>query len=700
MRNLNIVFTLFLLFSLQKSFCQDECIQYHYVGIFPIRPTISASSAFLIEFSEKYYHMKDKVKDLVFTATSTTGKKYKLTLLESNFSGSMGQFFIKPKSVMKIGDTISIQLSLKNKAKLDGKIETLYNSFESRKWIVKYKKDNQNPTWTDNIYEYRLYKYSTGLAVELAGFGATDNFIVESIKQKDYESSAFYYCIEFKNERYLSSADHTGPRLFNGSCNGNFTFEYNKTYSAKIRAVDASGNFSKKAVTLNFDTTISPPKAIQTTGPYTLIPDPNFEKALISKGLDIGPVDGKISTANIAGVVALDVSYQKISDLTGIQDFISLKNLACHSNNLTALDISKNSSLIYLYCMDNSLITLDISKNLDLKDLWCQGNKLTSLNTSQNISLNNLSCFENSLITIDVTKNKLLKELTCDKNKLTSLDISKNSNLTSLSCNSNQLTALNINKNKNLKTLECGLNQLTVLDLSKNISLEKLFFTDNKLTNLDIDKNINLTDLNCGGNQLTVINITKNTNLTWLNCRSNLLTNLDISKNTALTWLSCRSNQLSSLDVSKNTALTELHCFENQLTDLNISKNKDLTILDCTSNRLTTLDISQNDNLRKFNCSKNELTDLDLSQNTYITSFSCSRNKLSNLDLTHNTSLSSLDCSFNNLTTLLLNTEYNNMITSFDATMNPNLTCIQRGEENHPKNWKKDETANFKISCQ
>ena len=80
----------------------------------------------------------------------------------------------------------------------------------------------------------------------------------------------------------------------------------------------------------------------------TAIPDPNFEQALINLGLDSGPIDGVVLTANIDTVTELDVSWQNINNLTGIQDFSSLVVLDCRFNQLTSLDITQNISLVFL----------------------------------------------------------------------------------------------------------------------------------------------------------------------------------------------------------------------------------------------------------------------------------------------------------------------------------------------------------------
>ncbi len=82
----------------------------------------------------------------------------------------------------------------------------------------------------------------------------------------------------------------------------------------------------------------------------TYLPDDNFEQALIDQGYD-NALDDSVLTANISSVTTLNVSNDSISDLTGIEDFISLTSLNCNNNQLTSLDVSNNTALTSLqYC--------------------------------------------------------------------------------------------------------------------------------------------------------------------------------------------------------------------------------------------------------------------------------------------------------------------------------------------------------------
>ena len=232
----------------------------------------------------------------------------------------------------------------------------------------------------------------------------------------------------------------------------------------------------------------------------TNFPDVNFRNYLLEQ--DYGK-DGILTESEISIIKSIRVPDKGISSLKGIEFFTALTSLRCWCNNLTALDVSKNTALT---------------------ELWC------------------------------------------DANPLTALDVSKNTALTALQCNNNQLTALDVSKNTTLTGLSCDDNQLSALDVSKNTKLTSLSCKDNLLSALDVSKNTALTWLICSDNQLTSLDVSKNTELEYFLCSDNLLTALDISKNRALYYLDCSENQLTSIDVSKNTALTYLWCYKNNIT--------------------------------------------------------------------------------------------------------------------------------------
>ena len=302
----------------------------------------------------------------------------------------------------------------------------------------------------------------------------------------------------------------------------------------------------------------------------TNFPDENFRTVVAGTDID-KDADGYLSDEEIAAVTQLDVREKGIQNLKGIEFFTGLKELICYGNELTSLDVSKNTELTRLACGQNQIKSLDLSKNTKMENLHCANNQLTAL---------------------DVSMMPNLWRLYCRNNKLTKLDVTKNTKLTELTCSENQLTALDVSNNTELTWLDCYHNSLTSLDVSKNTALK---------------------DLHCFDNQLTSLNVTKNTAMTWLHCDNNELTSLDVTKNTALTLLDCFGNKLTALDVSKNTELTELRCWSNELTSLNLSYLDKLETVWCDYNKLSSLNVKGCTSLKDLNLFHNAIkgTEMD-----------------------------------------------------------------------------------------
>ena len=132
----------------------------------------------------------------------------------------------------------------------------------------------------------------------------------------------------------------------------------------------------------------------------TNFPDAKF-RALVSNEYD-SDHNGVLSEVERNAVKVMACQLEQISNLKGIEFFTALTELYCPFNQLTRLDVSKNTKLTKLACADNQLTSLDVSKCTALKELRCYDNQLTSL---------------------DVSKNTKLEVLLCDGNQLTSLDL-------------------------------------------------------------------------------------------------------------------------------------------------------------------------------------------------------------------------------------------------------------------------------------
>ncbi|MCI8464392.1 MAG: hypothetical protein HFI63_00800 [Lachnospiraceae bacterium] len=262
--------------------------------------------------------------------------------------------------------------------------------------------------------------------------------------------------------------------------------------TSEAAATEVSTSFPEETeVEVSVEEYAAAPKAGDVAIDSTNFPDENFRK-YVQNRIDKNK-DNVLSQAEIDSCANIFVSFLEIKSLKGIELFTALTSLDCYGNNLTTLDLSKNTALTVLICGNNNLTTLDVSKSTALTDLQCYRNNLTTLDVSKNTALTVLSCGNNNLTTLDVSKNTALTDLRCYRNNLTTLDVSKNTALTSLDCSNNNLTTLDVSKNTALTSLDCSNNNLTSLDLSKNknfIVWGAFVYSGNSKATLNLNKNI------------------------------------------------------------------------------------------------------------------------------------------------------------------------------------------------------------------
>ena len=149
---------------------------------------------------------------------------------------------------------------------------------------------------------------------------------------------------------------------------------------------------------------------------------------------------------------------------------------------------------------------------------------------------------------------------------------------------------------------------------------------------------------------------------------------------TAISYLRCNGNSLTNLDVSANLNLSVFYCYENELTSLDVSNNPALTILFPSYNNLTELDVSANPLMEKINCGFNAITSIDVTNNPALWYFGCRGNALESLDVRNGN---------------------NTIMTAFNSTENPDLTCIDVDDETWSNaNWTGiDAWTSFSTDC-
>jgi Leucine-rich repeat (LRR) protein len=351
----------------------------------------------------------------------------------------------------------------------------------------------------------------------------------------------------------------------------------------------------------------------------TYVPDNNFEQALIDLGFDTGELNDSVPTIHVETVTSLNINGKNISDLTGIEDFVSLAQLNCGNNNLNYLDLSSNSLLEEFSCFNNNLSSIDLASNTFLTDLLCYNNNLTALDLSSNTAILNINCSNNQITQLDLSSNTSLIYVNCSSNELNQLNL-KNGNNSNMTGGNYWETGIDTRNNPNLYciqvddaanansyytwyedawseyTEDCSGYEVrmayvpddnfeqALIDLGYDsgmpddyvptTSIKKVTYLNlqyKKISDLTgIEEFVTLGNLNCYSNQISEINLNTLLNLRQLQCQNNKISELDLGANVLLTQLYCHNNNLSDLDISSNTLLTNLNAINNQLTGLNL----------------------------------------------------------------------------------------------------------------------------------
>lgn len=256
------------------------------------------------------------------------------------------------------------------------------------------------------------------------------------------------------------------------------------------------------------------------------------------------------------------------------------------------------------------------------------------------------------------------------------------SSLTDLRCYGNSIASLDVSQNSALEYLNCGYNgNLVSLNTGALTSLHTVITTDNT--------------------SMSSVDFSQNTALETLDVTSNELFNLDVTQNTALKNLTINFNHITTLDLSNNPNLLSLSCFNNTLTSLDLSNCPLLSNLACGGNSISSLDLSALPGLFNFSCNGNNLIALDVSNNPILSVLRCENNSIQQLDVSQNVDLAYFTCQSNELTSLNMKNLNSTTLGSFDATSNPNLTCIEVDDvTDATTNWTDiDATASFSLSC-
>ena len=464
----------------------------------------------------------------------------------------------------------------------------------------------------------------------------------------------------------------------------------------------------------------------------TNFPDKNFRDFVSQNTIDTNG-DGVLSQAELNAVTGeFYPIYQGIEDMTGIQYFTSLTEIACWGNNISGANMYKFvnclptvSNGVLVIAQDDTdpdnVITkaqVKIAKDKGWEIFKFSGGLQSYAGEDLSVSATFFpdATFRSVVVDYDTDHNSILSEdelekvLTINvKNKgIKNLKgIEHFPNLVGLLCSGNNLTTLDVSNNKKLMILDCSNNsKMTSLTVSKDCEvLNEVAVFGTNIKGAEMTKVVeNLPEttvghflLSSGFNNLITIDARVEADrkgwkvlfydgenfkyagygITERNFPDEkfraFVAQYDTDNDNFL--YSTELDLVTAMDVSKQGIkdLTGIECFSS------------MWFLDCSENNLSSLDVSANTKLTHLVCCENNLSSLDVSANTKLTTLDCSWNRnLSSLNVSQNTALMGLWCAYCSIASIdvskmtaleQLDVQHNNL-TSLDVSNNKVLTFL------------------------
>ncbi|WP_282086774.1 T9SS type A sorting domain-containing protein [Aquimarina algiphila] len=468
--------------------------------------------------------------------------------------------------------------------------------------------------------------------------------------------------------------------------------------------------------------------SFSTYAQYTAIPDPNFETAL--NAYDDIANDNQVPTANIASLTTLDISNSNISDLTGIEDFVSLETLQVHDNNISTINLSTLVNLITFRATRNQLTALDVSNQPALESLIVDGNLIETLSINSTV-LKILQITGNELTTLDTSGFPLLRQLFVGGNDVDSLDLSLNPALDRLECQRTNIVFLDLSMLPNLENVRAFNTNLKFLNVKNGNNTTIQQFEVHNNPDLECIQVDNAADANAGLNNYVGWQIDGATSSYANQCLTNVpddnfeqalidagydsgpLDNFVPTANIAsvesfnagtggalynkgitdltgiedfasLMQLWSEGNPIENIDVSENINLEILTFINSELGGLDLTSNTKLKRVAVGNCPLANINVTSNTMMTHIVIWNTILSSIDISANTAMTNLSISDSPISSIDLSTNTALERLSLNNTQLTsidisnnTLLIDLKLDtNPIAGLDLTTNTALTSL------------------------
>ncbi len=270
----------------------------------------------------------------------------------------------------------------------------------------------------------------------------------------------------------------------------------------------------------------------------TYVPDDDFENYLESLGYGNNILnDDYVLTSYVQSLDSINPhpvnSNGTIQDLTGLQDFTSLRVLNLMGNGVLGL---------------NGNIESKIPSLPNLEWLYVDGTAYDTLDVSNLPNLKNVSARQIGVV----------QALGGISSRLKFLNISNSQNIETINLGGN--SGVNISNLLNLNSLETlildNVSSISgVLDLSNLSSLETLNISNDNVNNLVLNNNLNLEYLNCSNNSLGSLDLSNNPNIEYLDCSENTLVYIDLSNNPNIDFLDCNTSNVICLNLKNGNNL-------------------------------------------------------------------------------------------------------------------------------------------------
>ncbi len=247
----------------------------------------------------------------------------------------------------------------------------------------------------------------------------------------DFGAGTFELTAEGAFDMYVQKLDPNGNLLFAKSAGGSSEDYLHHIFVDDNFNVITTGRFQSTADfdpgvgVFNLTSAGSYDAYIQKLESVVHIPDANFKAELLAD-ININTVDdGEITFAEAEAFDGL-MNYQAkgITDLTGLEAFINVKQLRLSGNDVGSLDLSNHPDLTEVSCGNCGLTEIDLSAKPDLFKVSLVNNAINEIDLSGLPALLTLNMVNTNISTIDFTNNPILLLFWAGGTNLTEIDVS------------------------------------------------------------------------------------------------------------------------------------------------------------------------------------------------------------------------------------------------------------------------------------